>query len=167
MFRNAHPVSVMQARSPLLALMLAASLTAQAAGSSSLAVSAVLLSKSNCKFAAGAMVLDFGTLNPSSTSNATATATKGFSCEGAAPIATFTISAGNGLHSTGPGARRLQHATLATEFMAYALTLSPTSATVLKGSAQTLTVTGTIVPADFQNSPAGVYSDTVIITLTP
>lgn len=151
----------------LLAAGLAGAAAAQAAGSSAMTVSAVVLSKSNCKFSGGAMILDFGTLNPASSANATASASIGFSCNGSAPMATFAISAGNGLHSSGPGARRMRHATVATEFIAYSISLSPTSATVPKGVAQTLTVAGTIAPGAFQNATVGTYSDTVVITLTP
>jgi len=150
----------------LAALVAGASLPARSADAGSLNVSAVVLSKSNCKFDAGAMTLNFGTIDPSASSPAAASTTKGFSCAGSATNATFAISAADGLHSTGPGMRRLKHAAAA-EYMAYSLTLSPTSATVPKNSAQTLTVTGSIDPTEFQDRSAGVYSDTVTITLTP
>jgi spore coat protein U-like protein len=161
--------SPLRKRLPLLALMLLAGVSgcAQAADTGSMAVSAVVPSKSNCKFSSGSMTLDFGNVDPASTIDATATASAGFTCNGSAPLATFFISAGDGLYSTGPGARRMRHTTVATEFMAYSLALSPTSATVAKGSAQTLTVTGTIQPFQFQNVFAGAYQDTVVITLTP
>lgn len=132
-----------------------------------MAVSAVIISKSNCKFNAGAMALPFGTIDPASTVNATATASATFRCNGSANPATFFISAGDGLHSTAPGARRMQNTTAPAEFMAYALSLTPTTATVPKGQNQTLTVTGTVQPFEFQNVPAGAYQDTVVITLTP
>lgn len=61
----------------------------------------------------------------------------------------------------------MQHTAFPGEFLAYALSLSPTSATVPKGVAQTLTVTGTIQPFEFQNARAGGYLDTLVITLTP
>jgi spore coat protein U-like protein len=138
------------------------------AASGSLAVSAFVPSQSNCKFSNGALTLDFGQIDPSSLVDTTASVTKTFTCNGSAPMATFSISADDGLHSIGVGARRMQHATAApSEFMAYGLSLSPASATVPKGVAQTLTVTGTIQPFQFQNARAGAYSDTVIITLTP
>ena len=153
---------------PLVALLLAAMGNfAQAAGNLSMTVSAVVLSKSNCKFNPGATILSFSSIDPSSVSNATATMTRTFTCNGSAPLATFSISAGDGLYSTGPGARRMQHTTIPTEFMAYALSLSPASATVSKGTVQTLTVTGTIQPFEFQNVAAGAYQDTVVITLAP
>lgn len=140
---------------------------AQAADNGSVSVSAVIASKSNCRFNSGAMTLPFGNVNPASVVDATATATTTFVCNGSATNATFSISAGNGLYSTGPGARRMRHATVPTEFMGYSLSLSPTSATVPKGEVQTLTVTGTIQPSQFQNVLAGSYQDTVVITLTP
>lgn len=153
---------------PMIAVSLAfmGGLT-QAAGNGSMTVSAVVVSKNNCKFSSGTMALNFGNVDPASTVDATASASTGFTCNGSAPTVTFFISAGDGLYSTGPGVRRMQHATVATEFMAYSLGLSPSSATVPKGSAQTLTVTGTIRPFEFQNVRAGTYQDTVVITLTP
>lgn len=163
------PESPLRKRLLLVGLLLLAGGggSAQAADTGSLAVSAVVPSKNNCKFSSAAMALDFGTVNPASTVDATATVSTGFTCNGSAPLVTFVISAGDGLYSTGPGARRMRHATIATEFMAYSLALSPSSATVPKGSAQTLTVTGTIHPFQFQDVPAGTYQDTVVITLTP
>lgn len=154
-------------RLSLLAGLVGLAGASHAAGSGSLGVSAVVPSKSNCKFNAGALVLDFGTIDPASGANATATATKTFRCNGSAPIATFSISAGDGLYSTGPGVRRMRHSTVPTEFMAYAISLSPTSASVPKGVDQVLTVTGTIQPFEFQNVRAGLYQDTVVITLAP
>ena len=139
----------------------------QAADSGSLGVAAVVPTKNNCKFGPGALVLDFGTIDPASTSNATATASKTCVCNGASPVATFAISANDGLHSTGVGARRMRHTTVLTEFMAYSITLSPTSATVPKGADQTLTVNGVIQPFQFQNVAAGTYRDTVVISLDP
>lgn len=152
----------------LIASLLAlAGTVAQAADNGSVVVSAFVPSKSNCKFNSGTLALPFGNVNPASVVNATASASTTFRCSGSAPLATFSITASNGLYSTAPDARRMQHATVPTEFMAYSLTLSPTSATVRKGVDQTLTVMGTIQPSAFQNVPAGTYQDTVLITLTP
>ena len=61
----------------------------------------------------------------------------------------------------------MRHATIATEFMAYSLSLSPAAATIVKNTTQNITVSGTVVPADFQNAAAGAYSDTVVLTLDP
>jgi spore coat protein U-like protein len=140
---------------------------ALAAGNAPMTVSAVVPSKSNCKFGAGALTLPFGSIDPASLANAPASASVSFTCNGNAALATFSITAGNGLYSTGPGLRRMRHATILTEYLPYAISLSPVSATVPKGSAQTLTVTGTIQPFEFQNVAAGAYQDTVVITLAP
>jgi len=150
--------------------MVVAALSADvlAADTGTMAVSAVVLSKSNCKFSGtGVVTLNFGAIDPSSTSSAVATASRVFSCKGSAPNATFLITAGDGLHSGAPGVRRMQHATTPTEYLQYSLALTPTSATVPKNVDQTLTITGTIAPSAFGAAMAGSYSDTVAITLTP
>ena len=142
-------------------------LAAGAAAQSSVSVSAVILSKSNCKFDSNAVItLAFGEIDPSSNTNATATATRGFKCGGSAANATFLITADDGLHASGAGQRRMKHATL-NEYMSYSIALSPETATVPRNSAQTLTITGTITPAQFADVPAGGYSDTVLISLLP
>jgi len=152
---------------PLLAVLaLVTTPLLQAAGSGTLSVTATVLSKSNCKFTSGTATLAFGSIDPSSTSSATASATFIFKCGGSAAIATWTVTAGDGLYSSGPGARRMRHATDTSEFIAYSLDL-PASGTVPKNVDYTLTVNGTIAPADFQNAIAGAYSDTVAIDVTP
>ncbi len=139
----------------------------QAADSNVLTVSASVLSKSVCKFNTKTSALDFGNLDPGSASNVTAVTTIGFKCVGSAPMATFLITQDDGLNETGPGNNRMQHATVLTEFLPYTLSLSPTSATVPKNSPQTLTVTGTVIAADYQNAFIGSYADSVVITIDP
>lgn len=141
--------------------------SAQAAGTGSLAVTAFVPSKSNCKFSTGAMTLNFGNINQSSGVNATGSATTTFTCNGSAPLASYSVSAGDGLYSTGPGARRMRNSSLPTEFMAYSISLSPASGSIGKGVPVTLTVAGTIQPFQFQNVAAGAYADTVVLTLAP
>lgn len=155
---------------PLAVLMLAASPSARAAGTSAtLAVSATIVSKNTCKFATneGALVLAFGLLDPASSADVTKTTTKTMSCNGAAASATFFLTANDGLWPAGAGARRMRHATLATEYLPYSLSISPTTATVAKGAPQTITITGTVTSADFRIGAPGGYSDTVILTVTP
>jgi len=65
------------------------------------------------------------------------------------------------------GARRMQHASLAAEFLPYDLAVSPSTGSIAKNAQQTITITGTVKPTGFQNAAAGGYSDTVAITLTP
>jgi spore coat protein U-like protein len=168
-------MSISLKRSPLsrtvaalaLPLVLAAFGEAAQAESATMTVSAVIPSKNICKFSGGTLALPFGTIDPATGSNITATATMGFTCNGSSPFATFGISAGDGLYSAGPSARRMQHQTLAGTYLPYQLSWTPTSATVPKGSAQVLTVTGTLQPSSFQSALPGSYQDTVVLTLTP
>ncbi len=149
-----------------LMILMTASVS-HAAGSAAVAVSATVLSKSNCKFSAVPGPLSFGSLNPLNSGNGTASATITFRCGGSAPTATFIISQDSGLYKTGPNGNRMRHATVLTEYLPYALTLSPTSGTVLKNVSQTVTVSGTITAPDYQNAYAGNYADTVVISLNP
>lgn len=138
-----------------------------AAGINTLTVTATVLSKSNCKFKSATSTMNFGALDPSSSVDVNASATVLFVCNGSAPNATFFISDDDGLYETGPNANRMRHATVLTEFLPYSLTLNPTSATVPKGVDQTLTISGTVTAANYQNALVGNFADTVIITLTP
>jgi len=142
------------------------------ADTSTLAVSAVVVSKNNCKFATGtspvAMVTNNGTgIDPSLTAIATGNSTATFTCNGASSAATFTVTTNDGAHASGPGLRRMQHATLATNFLPYALAVSPSSATVSKGTPVTVTMTASVLSIDYQDAVAGTYSDTVTVTVSP
>jgi hypothetical protein len=148
------------------ALLMAASAPAQA-DTNQFQVSAVVLSRSVCRFLTAPTTLDFGTINPASGTNATATTTIRFWCLGSQASTTYSVQAGNGLYSPGPGLRRVRHATSATDLMAYNLNISPASGTIGWLATQTITVTGTIVPTEFQNARVGAYSDTVVIDLDP
>lgn len=150
----------------LAALLLAATAPAQA-DTNQLQVSAVVLSRSVCRFLTAPTTLDFGTINPASSVNATASTTIRFWCVGSQGSTTYSVQAGNGLYSPGAGLRRVRHATATTEFMAYTLNLSPASGTIGWLATQTITVTGTIAPTEFQNARFGAYSDTVVIDLDP
>lgn len=153
-------------RAGMAALLLAGMTnTAGAAGTGSVGVTAFVPSKSNCKFSSGTLLLDFGTIDPASTTNATASASSSFTCNGSATLATYSVSAGSGLHFS--GGRRMQHTTITTEYLPYAITISPSAGTIAKGTPQTFTVVGTIQPFEFQNAAAGAYKDTVVITLAP
>lgn len=161
-----RPIKIMiQSLSALIILLMAAGV--MAAGTNTLSITAAVLSKSNCKFKSATSTLDFGTLDPSSPANVNASTTVLFVCNGSAPNATFLVSDDDGLFETAPNANQMRHATVLTEFLPYSLTLNPTSATVPKGVDQTLTISGTVTSADFQNALMGTFSDTVIITLAP
>lgn len=142
------------------------------ADTGTLAVATVIVSKNNCKFAAGtapvATVVNNGTaIDPSLTVTATGSATATFTCNGSSASATFTVTANDGAHASGPGLRQMRHATVATEFLPYTLAFSPASATVSKGTPVTVTMTASVLSADYQGALAGTYSDTVTVTVSP
>ena len=141
-----------------------------AAGSvaASMPVSATVLSTSVCKFnAPGSTTLPFGTIDPSGAANATATGSLVIRCGGSASSATFAITDDSGLHSTGAGAYRMQHAVTATAFLGYSVGYSPQTATIPKNTNQTITVTGTVTPTQYGNAIAGNFTDTVTVTVSP
>ncbi|HEX9391916.1 MAG TPA: spore coat protein U domain-containing protein [Usitatibacteraceae bacterium] len=137
----------------------------QAADTAAMGVSATVLSKSNCKFPNGSIALAFGAIDPSSSSSAIASTSTTFTCGGTAATATFLITQNGGLNNA--GGNRLQHATVPSAFLPYLLTMTPTTGAVAKSTAQTVTITGTIAPADFKQAVAGNYADIVILTIAP
>lgn len=146
---------------------LAVAPAAHAAGTHAVAVGAVVLSKSTCRFdTAGPTALSFGTIDPSSATDKTATATIGFRCSGSAGTAVYNITSDDGLYETGPGAPRMRHATNLAQHLKYSVNL-PQSGSVPKNTNQAITVTGTVAVADFQNAMAGTYADTVVLSIAP
>ncbi|AMV72846.1 hypothetical protein JCM30471_34830 [Desulfuromonas carbonis] len=133
------------------------------------AISATILSKSNCQFQTTNAALNFGTLDPTNPVNKTVNAIPPvtYTCRGSAPVATFLISDDDGLYELGPNGNRMRHATALTAFLPYSLSLSPATGSVAKNTTQTLTVTGTILGTDYQTAIAGSYSDQVTLTITP
>ena len=126
-----------------------------------------MLSKNNCKFKSpGSATLAFGDINPSSSTNATATATLTVQCGGASPAVSYALSHDSGLYETGVNLNRLKHTAL-NEYLSYSLALTPSSGTIAKNADQTITLTSTVTPASFQNAAVGAYADTVVVTLNP
>ena len=82
-------------------------------------------------------------------------------------MATYAISTDDGLHESGPGANRMRNTAVPTEYLPYALSLTPTSGTVPKNETRTLTITGTVTSQNYRSAYTGDYVDTVVISLTP
>lgn len=167
-----RPRSFPRGRAPAIlaaSVLLASAATCLASGSASVAVSASILSQSNCRFRSNgpAPALAFGTLDPSSPLDANATATLEFRCMGSAPQASFVITDDDGLAESGPDANRMRHATLPLQFLPYRFSYTPASGTVNKNVWTSLTIRGTVLSADFRNAAAGNYSDTVVLTIQP
>lgn len=151
----------------LLAALVAAGAARAGTDAAVLTVSATVLSKNTCKFSTNSLTLDFLTIDPSATVDRTVNQTLTFVCNGSSASASWFVSAGNGLYSTGPGARRMRNTAVTTEFLPYSLNVSPTSGTAAKGSTVTLSIAGTVAMADFQMATPGSYSDSVTITVSP
>lgn len=132
----------------------------------SLAVTATVLSKSQCKFDTATSTLNFGALDPAVTTDVNATSSVDFVCRGSAPVAAFLFTDDNGQNMSGPGARRMRHAA-APEFLPYDLAFSPVSGTVPKNVHRTLTISGTVRWADFRGAMAGAYADSVVVSILP
>jgi spore coat protein U-like protein len=145
---------------------LAAVVPAAFGDTGTLAVTATVLSKSNCKFNTKTATLDFGALDPAVAADVNATASVGFVCRGSAPVAAFLFTDDNGQNPSGPGFRRMRHAA-APEFLPYGLAFSPASGTIPKNAPGTLTFSGTVRWADFHGSMAGAYTDSVVVSILP
>lgn len=132
---------------------------ALAAGSTTLAVTATVIG--TCTFSASSTPLAFGNINPSSTSNATATANVLYKCTKNTASAGVTATGGLTRNMTGP---------LPADLLPYTLALSGDTQTGLgfgAGTDRTMVVTGTITPAQFQNAAVGAYSENVTLNITP
>lgn len=155
-----------RARAALAALALASGV-ASAAGTHAVAVSAAVLSNSNCRFAnAGPSTLAFGVIDPTSATPATVSIGIGIRCNGGPPMATYGIVSDDGLHETGPGNHRMRHATVLTDYLPYTLNV-PASASIPRNTNQTFTLVGTVPVAAFENARAGNYTDSVVLTISP
>lgn len=137
----------------------------QAADAHALAISAVVLSKSNCRFSAASSTLSLA-IDPASTAPASASAGVSFRCMGSAAVASWSVANNSGLHGAGPSSLRMRHASTPTEFLPYALAYPP-SGTVPRNTTHTITVTATVAASAFQNALSGTYSDTVSLMLLP
>ncbi|MEY4729011.1 MAG: hypothetical protein RL020_169 [Pseudomonadota bacterium] len=144
----------------LSALFMSAS--AMAAGTNTLTVSANVVG--TCKFSTATSTLGFGALDPSVGAAVNATGSTTYWCtKGVTGVA---ITADNGANNS--GGRRMKHATSATDFIPYSLTLTPSAtAPAGPGTALTLGLAGGVLGADYTAVAAGNYADTVTLTITP
>ena len=136
------------------------------AAAGNLVIGAAVLSKSNCKFANPASeTISFGTIDPTLSTPQSQSVSFTFTCKGSAAVAIYDISDNGGQNFA--GGNRMRHATTATEYLPYTLTLTPNGGSAAKNVAQIMTATVTIPVASFQQAIAGAFSDTVIITINP
>jgi spore coat protein U-like protein len=156
-------------RPRLLTAALAACLALPcAADNASITVSATVLSKNNCKFTSnGALAINIPLIDPSGSATASGSVATSFKCGGASSSVSYSVTASDGSHSTGPGLRRLRHLTTTTEFLDYTLAITPSSGLAAKNAVVDVQVTASIAAAAYQNARAGSYSDTVVLTVAP
>jgi hypothetical protein len=140
------------------------------AGSNSLTPSATVVGQ--CKVTSPPGILNFGTIDPSGIVNVTASTS--FSMKCTKNTLSTAASDNGGLNFS--GTKRMKHSVTATAFLPYAVVYSGDTGFTGQGfgaaaAAQTVTVTGTITPAQFQRAlvttAAQLYSDTVTITVNP
>lgn len=151
----------------IAAALLTVSGVASAADTQSLAVSATV--PAVCKFSTPARTLTFDiAANPfAATVTGVLSGAIEYKCTKDTAAAATPVTASNGANFLG-SSRRM---TDGTNFMPYALTVAG-SGTAGEGfgssvTAKTVTVTSSIASADFANLPAGTYTDSVTLTLSP
>src|SRR5471032_1529949 len=118
-----------------------------ASGTTPLTVNAQILG--TCKVLAAPGVLNFGSIDPSGVANVTTTATFTMQCTNGTTSTAATDN--NGLFFS--GTKRMQHPVTATQFLPYAIAYTNDTgfagAGFGTGASRTVTITGTITPAQF------------------
>lgn len=111
-----------------------------------------------CSFSASTNTLSFGPIDPSSTSNATATGSLSYNCTKGTTAPTIVTSDANlNRTMTGSGGS-----------LNYTLSIGATSApTGFGATAQSVSLGGMITPAQFQNAGNGDYTESVVLNITP
>ena len=152
----------------ILAIFMTANIS-YAANSSSVSVTATVVSRGTCWFTTATSALNFGNLDPSNPVDVNASTSIYFRCFRFFGQVTFFIGDDDGLYKTGPDANRMQHSTVATEYLPYSFNLNPDSGTVPSSlfTNRTLTISGTVRGVDYQDARVGSYSDRVVVSIEP
>lgn len=153
----------------LLGAALAAA-SAFGAGSNTLTPGATVVGTCKVKTAPG--ILNFGSIDPSGASNVTASTSFSMQCT---KSTVSTAATDNGGANFSAGTKRMKHSVTATAFLPYTITYSGDTGFTGQGfgaaTTKTVTVNGTITPAQFQNAlvttGVQIYSDTVTVTVNP
>jgi spore coat protein U-like protein len=148
--------------------------TPSIAAKSTLTVTAQVLNKTGCGFISPTTPMNFGNIDPSLASNATATANIVIRCSGSNGNTAIQIARDAGQHVAANNLR-MQHATAGTNFLPYSLNLAGVTwavglvivGNIANNSNFSFNLGGTVLPIDYQNALLGSYSDNVILTITP
>lgn len=151
------------AKAIALIAVISASTFASAGGTQNLNVTATVTGL--CKFSSAVQTFTFGTLDPSA---AVATAGSGASVtyKCTKGTAATSVTASNGANFSA-GRRRMSNTT---DFIPYSLTVAGGTQTGLGFSAGkdlSLTLTGSVAAADYEDVSSGSYTDTVVLTVAP
>lgn len=116
-----------------------------------------------CKFSIASGAVAFGNLDPSlaTTVNGTVSQPEFWCTKGA----TYTIADDLGLHEL-PSFRMVSAVTPA-EFIPYTFTYLKTGLGSGPQNKLTMNIAATVLGTDYANAPAGAYTDTVTLTITP
>jgi hypothetical protein len=138
-----------------------------AANTSAIAISVAVLTKNACSFNTGSQTatLGFPAIDPSSSSNVTASVNLSIRCTGSGNPVVYSIASNDGLHKLGPGQPQMAD-TGAAHLLAYTLN-TPLSGSVPKNTDSNVTITGTITRAQFANAVPASYTDSVVLTVSP
>jgi len=126
----------------------------------------------NCVFRSSIQIqLGFGTLDPSRgfavQQRATAARNEDLDVGDCAPGQRMTLRVEGGQHDAA-GRLRMQHALRPNSYLPYAVSLTPTVQRAPgNGNYISLQLTGSIEPADLADAPAGLYSDVLLLSVTP
>ncbi|HEV2008602.1 MAG TPA: spore coat protein U domain-containing protein [Burkholderiales bacterium] len=148
---------------------LAMSTGAFAGGTTTLTVNAQI--SGTCRVTTAPGTLNFGTIDPTGGSNATASATFVMKCANGTTSTAATDDGGLNFSGT----KRMKHSVTATAFLPYAIAYSGdvgfAGAGFGAGAGATVTINGTITSAQYAGALATtgtqIYTDTVTITVNP
>ena len=130
--------------------------SAMAAGTSTVAVSATVLG--TCTISGGTAA--FGNLDPAGAGLiSAAVAQPAVTCTNGAP---YIITDDDGMNESGINANQMA---FGTNLILYSFAY--TAAGTGNGGAQTIGLTASVAQVDYQNKPAGNYSDTVTLSVLP
>jgi Spore Coat Protein U domain len=158
----------------MLALTLGFLSADAAAASSNLAVSAQVLNKTGCFFISPTTPMNFGNIDPSLATNATATAAIVIRCNGNTGNTAMQIARDAGQNVLANNLR-MKHTTSATSFLPYTLSLGGVNwgvglfivGTIPNNSNYSFNLNGTVLPVDYRPALIGGYTDNVVLTITP
>jgi spore coat protein U-like protein len=143
--------------------VLAAGSAAWGADTNTLTVTAHV--KGTCKFSSPTSTLNFGVLDPANPVLITGSGTTTFWCTKGL-VTQVALTAGLGLNATG-SIRQMKDG-VSSDLIPYSLALAPDGGSNQgPASPRTLTISGTVLAADYSGKSEGDYSDTVVLTFTP